>query len=278
MSTETQDYITTVEAWRQRIEEPLRRDWLSLIGRFDLADGTYRVGSHPEAEIHLPAGSAPAEVGVITVVEREVRFEPNPGTAVTLNGEPLSSATALRSDADPEQEPDVISIGNVSWTVIERNGRLLLRARDANSPAIAAFAGRRWYPVDEAYRIEGRFVAYDQPRTIPIANILGDSSDELCPGAVIFTLGGAEHRLDATEGPGGSLMLHFRDATNGTTTYSGGRSLLVPAPEGEIAIVDFNRAANLPCAFTPFATCPVPLPQNRLSIAIQAGEQLPNQG
>jgi uncharacterized protein len=73
-------------------------------------------------------------------------------------------------------------------------------------------------------------------------------------------------------------MLHFRDATNGTTTYSGGRSLLVPAPEGEIAIVDFNRAANLPCAFTPFATCPVPLPQNRLSIAIQAGEQLPNQG
>jgi uncharacterized protein (DUF1684 family) len=147
--------------------------------------------------------------------------------------------------------------------------------RDADSPVLQRFAGRRWFAVDKSYRVEGVFRPYDPPKPLAITNLLGDTSGQGSPGAVTFRLAGQEYQLDATGWRDGGLVLHFRDTTNGALTYGGGRSLVTAPPVGSLVTVDFNRTANLPCAFTEFATCPLPPAQNRLLIAISAGELLP---
>jgi uncharacterized protein len=278
MTISTSAYLAELEAWRQSLEEPLRRDWISLVGRFELHNGLHRLGSNAYSEIKLPAGSAPDYVGVLNVEAGEVYLAPAPGVEVRVNGEPLEGARQLRSDADTKQTPDIVTVGSLTFFLIERGPRTILRVRDANSPALAAFAGRRWFPVDESYRVEGVFTPYDPPRPLAITNLLGDTSQATSPGAVRFTLGGQEHSLDAGGWRDGGLLLHFRDATNGERTYGGGRAVVTAAPENGLVTIDFNRTTNLPCAFTEHATCPLPPPQNRLPVPVEAGELLPRAG
>jgi hypothetical protein len=275
MTIGTSSYHAEIEAWRLTLEAPLRRDWISLVGRFELEPGQYLVGAHPDAAIRLPAGSTPDEVGLLRFEAGRVIFTPAPSLAVELNGAPMIGGATLRDDAGGDQAPDLVSVGSVSFFVIERGPRTMVRVRDSSSPALAAFRGRRWFPVNDAYRVEASFTPYEPPKPLSITNILGDSSGQSSPGFVRFTLEGQEHRLDATAARNGGLQLHFRDATNGELTYGGGRTLTAAAPVGGLLTLDFNRATNLPCAFTEFATCPMPPQQNRLPIPIAAGELLP---
>jgi uncharacterized protein (DUF1684 family) len=277
MTIDTSSYTAEITAWRAATEAPLRRDWISLVGRFELQPGLNRIGSDPTSEILLLAGSAPEHVGVLNVNAGEVTLGVAPGAAVAVNGVPVVETTRLRSDADTKQTPDIVTVGSVTFFIIERGPRTIVRVRDANSPELARFSGRRWLPVDEAYRVEGIFTPYDPPKPLAITNLLGDTSTPTSPGAVTFTLGGQEHRLDATGWREGGLVLHFRDATNGELTYGGGRAVVTAPPANGLVTIDFNRTSNLPCAFTEFATCPLPPQQNRLSIRVEAGELIPAQ-
>jgi uncharacterized protein (DUF1684 family) len=277
MTISTSEYVAEQEAWRESTEAPLRRDWVSLVGRFELQPGLHRVGAEPMFEVRLPAGSAPENVGVLQFEAGELRLAPAPGVAVAVNGAPLEGAVALRTDADTKQTPDIVTVGSVTFFVIERGPRTIVRVRDSASPALAAFAGRQWYPVDEVYRVEGVFTRYDPPKPLAITNLLGDTSAQTSPGAVTFRLQGQEYTLDAGGWRDGGLLLHFRDATNGDSTYGGGRAVVTSAPVDGLLTVDFNRTTNLPCAFTEYATCPLPPQQNRLALRVEAGELLPLQ-
>jgi uncharacterized protein (DUF1684 family) len=205
-----------------------------------------------------------------------VAFAPAPEVDVLINGAPLKGAATLRSDGDTVRTPDIVTLGSITFFVIERGPRTILRVRDANSPAVAAFGGRRWFAADPAYRVVATFTPYDPPKPLAITNLLGDTSGKTSPGFVTFTLNGVEHQLDAGGWRDGGLVLHFRDTTNGSTTYGGGRAVVTGPVEDGRVVIDFNRTSNLPCVFTAFATCPLPPEQNRLSIALAVGERLPD--
>jgi len=180
---------------------------------------------------------------------------------------------ALRSDA--EGEPTLLRRGSVSFYLIKRGERLGVRVKDSRSPALLAFHGIDSYPIQLKWRVDARFEAYPAGKTIPVPNILGSVEQEKSPGAVVFDFEGREFRIDAvTESGTEDLFLIFGDQTNGVETYGGGRFLYAaPADKNGRVVLDFNKAYNPPCVFTPYATCPLPPPQNRLAIRVEAGEK-----
>ena len=262
-----------VEAWREGRYAALRRDmgWLTLAGLDWLRAGENRVGSDPGADIVVPG--APPEAGVIELRE---------DGSVAASGAWRHDGTAvdgmvLTDDADGE--PTVLELGDVRQCLIRRGGRPALRTWDLAAPARRKFSGIPHWPIDPAWRLEGELRA-TPGRTIRVPDVLGMDEDEISPGDVEFRVNGVTRRLQALPGgPNGELWLVFGDATNGAETYGGGRFLYTGPPDaGGRVVVDFNRSYNPPCVFSPFATCPLPWPENRLPIRIEAGERLPGEG
>src|SRR5579863_9176431 len=176
----------------------------------------------------------------------------------------------LKSDAN--DHPDVLKFGDISLTIIERGGKLGVRLRDPNADARRDFTGCKWFPADPAWRIKAKWVAYPKPKTIAITNILGMTDQEPSPGYAEFTLQGKKMTLEPVL-EDGELFFMFKDATSSTVTYGAGRFLYADLPKGNTVELDFNKAHNPPCAFTAFATCPLPPKQNILTAAIEAGEK-----
>lgn len=262
-----------VDAWRaSRIANLTRGDgWLTLTGLYTLETGSFTLGSSPDADLGLPA-AAPDLLGTLDVGDEDIALRFDRSVELTVDGEPASSpASAFDTDGNAR----LFEIGAVNFFVIQRGDVRLLRVRDRDHPARTAFAGLEYFPVDPAFRYAARFEPYDPVRQIPIANIIGIVSDAPSWGAVVFEHRGETYRIDALAEPGDEeLFLIFADATSGKETYGAGRYLYVDAPDEEGRIVlDFNRAYNPPCAFTPFATCPLPPRQNRLDLRIEAGEK-----
>jgi len=263
-------YRQEIEKWRKEREAGLVSDegWLTVAGLYWLKEGDNRAGTASANEIVLPPGSAPARIGVFTFRNGSTTFTAVAGVEVTLDGKPVRKA-ALRSDA--EGTPDVLRTGALSMWVIRRGDRYAIRLRDLNAPARKQFQGLRWFDIDETWRIRARWVPYNPPRKVSVLNIVGITEEALCPGYAAFEIAGKEYRLEPTQ-EGGRLFFVFRDATAGKETYPAGRFLYADPPEGGYVTLDFNRAYNPPCAFTAYATCPLPLPQNRLPVRIPAGE------
>jgi uncharacterized protein (DUF1684 family) len=197
-------------------------------------------------------------------------FRAAPGVAVTSNGRPFEPGE-IHSDAD--ESPDTLAIGDVRLILLKRGERKALRIKDNKSPIRARFAGLRWYPVNEEWRIPAKFVAYPTPAKLTFDTIVGERETLESPGYVTFERKGKTYRLQAARVKGGALWLVFRDATSGRTTHGGARQLTVDPPRGDEVVLDFNKAVNLPCAYIPYATCPLAPPQNRLGLAIEAGEK-----
>lgn len=266
-------YRADVEGWRTARDERLRAPdgWLSLVGLAWLAPGTNRFGSARDNDVVLPA-SAPAHGGAFVVEGRAVKLVVEPGAALTLAGAPARSG-AFATDASPK--PDVLRAGSVSWQVIERGDRLGVRVRDTASPARQTFAGSRWYPIDPAYRVVARLVPHARATKIVVPDASGGRQSLDSPGTLELTLRGQALRLDPVldgDDPNDQMIV-FRDLTSGRQTYGGGRfARALRQPDGTF-VVDFNRAYSPPCAFTPYATCPLPPEQNRLKIAIPAGQK-----
>ncbi len=263
-------YRSEIESWRQRAERSLTSDegWLTVTGLFWLKEGANRFGTDPSNEIVLPAGSAPAKAGVFEFAGGKIVLRAGAGVAATVNGKP-ASIRGLRPDNDGS--PDVVGLGRLKMLVIRRGDRFGIRLKDADSRFRRQFTGRKWFPVKEAWRIEARWVPYDPPKEIPVLNVVGITEKQRCPGQAVFSAGGRTVRLEPLN-EAGQLFFIFKDRTSGKETYPAGRFLYAAVPKDGKVALDFNRAYNPPCAFTPYATCPLPPRQNSLPVRIEAGE------
>lgn len=265
-------YQSAQRAWRaQRLAALTTPDgWTSLIGLHLLDDGVHRVGSGADNGIRLLMG--PPKLGLFTLRDGKVSFSAD--TALSLNGQP-SRGGPLRSDADPGG-PDVVSFdeGKGLVAVIERGGRLWLRVKHADADSRLRFTGLTYWPGGRDWQVQARFIAHPKGTTLEIGNIIGSSDKIANPGAVEFTRNGKVYRIEALDEGEGTLFLMFADRTSGHGSYGAGRFLDAPMPDAKgRVLIDFNRAYNPPCAFTLFATCPLPPLQNRLDLRIEAGEK-----
>lgn len=262
-------------AWRaERRGELLKPDgWTSLVGLHWLAPGPHYVGTARDNGIRIAVG--PAQFGMIDVQPLRIRLVPAKGAALQVDGRPARRAMSLRAD-DAEGGPSRITFdgGRGLATVIRRGQRYALRVRHADAASRTAFAGLSYWPGGPDWAIDARFVPHVPARTIPITNIVGTVEATPNPGAVVFRRGGRDYRLEALDDGSGGLFLVFADRTSGHGSYGAGRYLDAPAADARGRVrVDFNRAYNPPCAFTPFATCPLPPPENRLDLRVDAGEK-----
>ena len=269
------DYTATVEAWRVTREASLKADggWLSVAGLFWLKEGPNRFGSAADNDILLPA-SAPAHAGVFELTKGETRFRLEPGVAGAVKGLAIS-AGLLRPDTSGD--PDVLTMGPLTLHVIERQGQVGIRLKDNDSARRKSFAGLRWYPISESWRVTAKWTAYAAPARMPVPNVLGRVDSMASPGYAEFTLNGRALRLDPVLEEDGAteLFFIFRDLTAPKETYGGGRFLHSALPQDGQVVIDFNEAYSPPCAFTDYATCPLPPKQNQLKVRIEAGERLP---
>jgi uncharacterized protein len=268
-------HLEEVERWRAGRLASLTRPngWLSLVGLTWLHEGTNTIGGDPNNDVVVPGRTIPARIGEVEVADGRIigRFLPEAGVTVP-GGRP---AGEVDLDRGSPGRTVALAIGSVSFHLIRREGMLGIRIRDNDSETRRAFHGIEHFPVDAAWRFEAMFEPYDPGRTESVLTVLGHHETYRVPGAVAWTLDGATHRLDTfLEDDADDLFIVFGDATNGTETYGGGRFLYAPQPDDRgTVILDFNRAYNPPCVFTPYATCALPLPQNRLPFPVRAGEQ-----
>jgi uncharacterized protein (DUF1684 family) len=266
-------YRAEVERWRVARDERLRAPdgWLSLVGLTWLRPGANRFGSAPDNDVVLPA-PAPAHAGTFVVDGHAVKLLVEPGAALTQAGGPARSGP-FHTDAAPA--PDVLASGTLTWQVIERGDRLGVRVKDSASPARRAFAGSRWFPIDSAFRVVGRLVPRAGATKMVVPDAAGGRQTLESPGTLELSLRGQPVRLDPVldgDDPTDQMIV-FRDLTSGHETYGAGRFVrALRQPDGTF-VVDFNRAYAPPCAFTPYATCPLPPAQNRLKIAVPAGQK-----
>ncbi|MCP3957672.1 MAG: DUF1684 domain-containing protein [bacterium] len=266
------DHTREIEQWRKdrqaRLSEP--DGWFSLVGLTWLEEGDNSCGSDLGSDVRLPE-SAPATVGVLRKIEGGVEIEAKPGAGVSIDGKKERRAV-LRTDSDGD--PSIVELGSIQFYLIERGGRIGVRIKDSESPALLAFRGLDTFPVEPQWRTEARFVPYDPPKPIAVPTVLGTINEQPSPGAVEFRMAARTRRLDVLPGGDGEYFIVFGDATNGKQTYGGGRFLYAAAADDQGRVVlDFNKAYNPPCAFTPYATCPLPPRQNRLALAVRAGEK-----
>ena len=243
--------------------------WLALVGLHWLAPGTQTIGSGPGNDVVLATG--PAQLGSITLADGAVTLALAEGAAARIGDSDARSATLV---PDSSGAPTVVRIGEASFSVIQRGDRFGLRVRDPQAKTRSGFTGIDYFDIGPAWRFEARFEAHPPGRTIDIVNVLDMLEPMKNPGVVVFEKDGKEYRLEALDDTGdGQLFLIFADRTNGKLTYGPGRFLYAPPPVDGKTIVDFNRAYNPPCAFTPYSTCPLPPPENRLDLVIEAGEK-----
>jgi uncharacterized protein len=269
-------------AWRAQQAKDLQtpNGWLTLIGLEWLKPGDNSFGSAPGNALVVHAPTA-AYLGLVKLDGITLQLSPPRGgypKELLVDGKPPADPQLLVSDTPGP--PSKITTGSVTVTVIHRGDRYALRIKDARSPARVQFHGLKWYPPNEAFRVQAKWTPYNPPHQVPVPTILGTEVMSVVPGVAEFTLDGKTYRLEPIlESPDDKqLFFILRDATSKTETYGAGRFLYTPLPDhglsqpGEVTL-DFNRAENPPCAYTPYATCPLPLPQNRLQVAIPAGQQ-----
>lgn len=267
-------FAASNDAWRaQRSTELQAPDgWTSLVGLHWLELKAHYIGSGSTSGIRLAVG--PPKLGMVSRDGEHVWFTPEAGVPMSFNGAPLTKRIAFHSDRDPE--PTVINFddGKGALSLIQRSDRFALRVKHADAPSRVNFTGLQYWPTDPSWRVTARFVPNAADKTLPIVDMVGLSSDLPNSGAVEFEREGKTWRLEAIGEPGRDLFIIFADRTSGHGSYPAGRYLDVAQPDGKSEVVlDFNRAYNPPCAFTPFATCPLPPPENRLDLRIDAGEK-----
>jgi len=260
--------------WRNERDQELRKPdgWTSLVGLHWLELKAHYLGSGAGSGIRLAVG--PPKLGMIEQRGGRVFFTPEQGLSLTLDGKPLKGKAELRTDQD--QSPSLVGFdeGKGVLGVIKRGQRFGVRVKHADAVTRSGFTGIEYWPADIDWAVTGKFVPHPPGKTLPIVDITGTTSDALNPGVVEFTRGGKAYRLEAMGEPGQGLFLVLADRTSGHGSYPAGRFMDTPAPDAQGNVVlDFNRAYNPPCAFTPFATCPLPPPENRLDLAIPAGEK-----
>jgi uncharacterized protein len=269
-------------AWREEHKADLLKPdgWLSLVGLEWLQPGDNFVGSAADNKIHLSSG--PAHLAILHLEDETVTLNPPAGgfpPDFLVAGAPAKSQS-MRAEANNDKVSPHLTTGTLNMYVIHREARFALRIKDSHSPAIVGFHGLKWFPPDPAYRVTAKWIPYSPHKTITLATLVGTSYDQPVPGAAEFTLAGKTFRIEPVlEDPAvAKLFLILRDTTSTSTTYGACRFLYTGFPThgldkpGEL-VLDFNHLENPPCAYTPYSTCPLPPPGNRLPIPLPVGEQ-----
>jgi uncharacterized protein (DUF1684 family) len=270
-------------AWRTQHASDLQKPdgWLSLIGLEWLEPGETSIGSAGDNKIRLP-NTAPAHLAVLKLENDSVKLiAPKEGFAAGLqvDGSPANEQV-LRADQDKDKFNSHVTIGTLNFYVIKRAEKFALRIKDAKSPSLLEFHGLKWFDPDSAYRVTANWTPYVPPKSVSLVTLVGTSYSQPVPGFAEFTLQGKTFRLEPVlEDPKGTkLFFILKDATSTESTYPACRFLYTALPShgvdrpGEL-VLDFNHLENPPCAYTPYATCPLPPAGNRLAIALPAGEQ-----
>ena len=242
--------------------------WLAVRGLFWLHDGANVAGSDPAAEIRLPPRTA-KRVGVFTLTNSQVTFTADAAASVTAGGKPVTTMTFARG------AESTIATERVVITVLRRGDKVGLRMWDPESPNRTRFKGLTYFPLAPAYRFRARYTAYEKLKPVPVPNVLGQIVQMESPGYVEFAIKGRTYRLEPVyeTSKHEDLFFIFKDLSSRAETYEAGRFLHAPLPQDGIVDLDFNRAYNPPCAFTEYATCPLPVKANQLDVRIPAGER-----
>jgi uncharacterized protein (DUF1684 family) len=273
---EDRAYENELQAWREASEKSLRADngWLTLAGRFPLKSGTNTFGTGQDNDVVFPPelkGVGPDRLGTLLVdpVAKKVTLQLAPGATMLSGDKPFTGERVFGTD-----RPDWVGLGRLRMYIIARDGRYVLRVADNESSVRKNFKGRVWYPADDKFKVEAKFVPYPANKTIRIVNIIDEVSNQPCPGYAEFKLNGETYKLDAIA-EGQRLFFVFRDETAGHTTYGSARFLTIENKPNDNATftLDFNKAYNPPCAVSAFTTCPVAPKQNVLQVRVEAGEK-----
>jgi uncharacterized protein (DUF1684 family) len=267
-------YRQSVEQWRKDYQAMLTSDsgWLTVSGLFWLHEGNNTFGSDSSNAMVLPS-SAPAHAGSFEFHAGKTVAHINPGVTVLLNGQPVQTA-----ELRPDTPSDRLILGDLTLYVHASGERLAIRMKDKNSKLRKEFTGSHWFPVDDSYHVTAQFTPYTPEKNLDSQNVLGDPIKMEIVGSLSFTLHGQNFRLEVEPRNSGGFFIVFRDLTAGKQTYPASRFIDTAPPRdtssGKIVDLDFNKAYNPPCAYNPYTTCPLPLPGNRLPIAIPAGEKI----
>lgn len=272
------NYIKEINEWDTKRALRLKADdgWLNLVGRFWLKKGESTFGSSKDNDIVVESSKLPEHIGSFLFVDSIVTFKAKDGVEVLHNGKPVKEIVLID---DQKKDITVLQIGSIKFNLIIRDTLYGIRFRDLNSDLVKNFKGIERFPIDESWKINAKFEAYDPVKEIDVPNVLGQISKEKSPGAVVFERDGKTHRIDAVDDGGDKLFLIIADLTSGDETYGGGRFMYVNKPDSTGTILlDFNKAYNPPCVFTKYATCPLPPLQNYLKLRIEAGEKVYGEG
>ena len=269
------------EQWRANRQRSLARPDAGVIswdGLWQLEEGATGFGSDPSLAIVLPAEDSPPVAGTLHLEGGQVRLEPAGGSGLTLDaGDPVTAPMPLLDDRSGNTT--ILALGSLGLRIHAERGtdRLWLRVWDTDAPRVAAFELPPYFAVTDEWRVAARFDPYDEPRTVPLADVTGGMVSNEAPGELVFRADGREHRLIAfATASSSSYFVTLWDSTGVADTYQGGRYMRVPlADDDGWTTIDFNRAYNPPCVFTPYSVCSLPPRENRLALAVTAGEKRP---
>jgi hypothetical protein len=268
----TKEYIARIKEWHNQRIVNLKKEtgWLNLAGLYWLKEGENKFGSGKNNDIVFPEGKAPNILGSLFLKDSIVTLSVKSNVNVTSSGKQVSSLQLLN---DQQNNPTILEYGSLRWFIIKRGAKYGIRLRDLEAPLVKSFQDINTYPINSDWKFEARLEPFKLPMKIEVPNILGMTEEETSPGLLVFNKDGIEYKLLPVE-EGNKYFLIFADETSGKETYGAGRFLYADkADSNGLTILDFNKAYNPPCAFTHFATCPLPPRQNHLKLSITAGEK-----
>jgi len=262
-----------IKIWRSERLDRLKAEggWLSLVGLHWLKDGANSIGSAKGSDVLI--ASAPAKLGTATLAGGEVTFTLEPGAIAVVGTSDRNKNAVLRDDRS--EQPTKVAFGTTSFYVIDRDGKKGLRVKDTEAATRKNFLGLEYFEIAEKWRVEAKWEAFDPPRTLDVPTVLGTVEKYKVPGKAVFERGGKTYEVQPVleTADAKQLFLIFADKTTGKETYGAGRFLYADMPANGKIVLDFNKAYNPPCAFTPYATCPLAPPENRMNVRIDAGEK-----
>ena len=264
------NYQRELDTWVAGRNADLKADngWLNLVGLHWLSEGRSTFGSGAGSNIVFPANSIAENAGYFERSGNTVRLIAEGNAGIQVDGKPVTEAVIF---APGMEDIPVVSSGSLRWSVIKREDKIGVRVRDLSSPLAASFTGTERFAADEKWVIPAKLQA--TTASISITNIIGQTTTQKSPGKLVFSIDGKQYTLDALE-EGDELFMVFGDATSGEATYPSGRFVYAKKPGADgNTVIDFNKAYNPPCAFTNYATCPLPPSQNVLPVAVTAGEK-----
>jgi uncharacterized protein (DUF1684 family) len=262
-------YMQSFDKWKADLVDDLKQNWLPLAGLFWLKPGENTFGTDAGNAIAFPKG--PAHAGVFDLQGADVTVKFSPEAHATIDGQPVTTA---KLQPDISAKATVVELGSLRIKVIVRGQRIGIRLKDVDSEQAKNYRGPVFFPIDLSYRVTATWIPSDGKTTVDVPNVLGDITPTPVAGTVVFKINGQETRLTDLGGdPAKGLSFVLSDLTSKTDTYPGGRFLDTDPVVNGTVVVDFNRAYNPPCAVTPYATCPLAPRENRLAIAIPAGEK-----